>query len=125
MARLQRLIVRANSVPLTNQLGDGQVADGAMLLNGVVSALYSKSLWTDLKTGLAGAFAGNGTVLVELANLLLERSPNGTYANLADADTSISCRTGPGRGRWRRGRRRPRPPRGRPRCSVRPSCGAA
>ena len=91
VARLQGLIVRANSVPLTNQLGDGQVADGAMLLNGVVSALYSKSLWTDLKTGLAGAFAGNGTVLVELANLLLERNPNGTYANLADADTSISC----------------------------------
>ncbi len=45
----------------------------------------------DLKTGLANAFAGNGTVLVQLANLLLERNPNGTYANLADADTSISC----------------------------------
>ena len=91
VARLQGLIVRANSAPLANQLGDGQVADGAMLLNGVASALYSKSFWTDLKTGLAGAFAGNGTVLVELANLLMERNPNGTYANLADADTSISC----------------------------------
>ena len=91
MARLQGLIVRANSAPLGNQLNDGQVADGAMLLNGVASALYSKSFWPDLKTGLAGAFAGNGTVLVELANLLIERNPNGTYANLADADTSISC----------------------------------
>lgn len=91
VARLQGLIVRANSVPLANQLGDGQVADGAMLLNGVASALYSKSFWTDLKVGLADAFAGNGTVLVELANLLMERNPNGTYANLADADTSISC----------------------------------
>jgi pimeloyl-ACP methyl ester carboxylesterase len=91
VARLEGLVVRANSVPLANKLGDGQLADGAMLLNGVAAALYSKSFWTDLKTGLTGAFAGDGTVLVELANLLLERNPNGTYANLVDADTSISC----------------------------------
>ncbi len=91
VARLQGLIVRANSVPLGNELNDGQVADGAMLLNGVAAALYSKSYWTDLKAGLTGAFAGDGTVLVELANLLMERNPNGTYTNLADADTSISC----------------------------------
>ena len=91
VARLQSLIVRANSTPLANHLGDGQLADGAMLLTGVASALYSKSFWIDLKTGLAGAFAGDGTVLVQLANLLMERNPNGTYANLADADTSISC----------------------------------
>ncbi len=39
VARLQGLIVRANSVPLGNQLNDGQVADGAMLLNGVAAAI--------------------------------------------------------------------------------------
>ncbi len=90
-ARLYALVVRANSVPLASRLGTGQVADGALLLNGVAAALYSKSTWTDLKTGLAEAFAGDGTVLVQLANLLLERNPNGSYANLVDADTSISC----------------------------------
>jgi hypothetical protein len=91
MARLRALVVRANSVPLANKLGDGQVADGSMLLNGVAAALYSKSYWPDLKTGLAGAFAGNGTVLVQLSNLLYGRNPNGTYDNLADADTAIGC----------------------------------
>jgi len=91
MEKLQTLIVRANSVPLANKLRDGQVADGAMLLSGVAAALYSKSAWPDLKTGLSGAFAGDGTVLVQLANLLYERNPDGTYANLADADISISC----------------------------------
>ncbi len=91
VAKLQGLVARANSVPLANQLGDGQLADGAMLVNGVAAALYSKSYWTDLKTGLTDAFAGNGTVLVQLANLLVDRNPNGTYANLVDADTSISC----------------------------------
>lgn len=91
VARLEALIVRANSVPLANKLGNGQVADGAMLLNGVIAALYSKSTWPDLKTGLARAFGGDGTVLIQLSNLLYERNPDGTYSNLADADISISC----------------------------------
>jgi pimeloyl-ACP methyl ester carboxylesterase len=90
-ARLQAMIVRANSTPLSNGLGTGQVADGALLLNGVAAALYSKSTWPALKDGLVNAFNGNGTVLVQLANLLLERNPDGTYANLVDADTAISC----------------------------------
>jgi pimeloyl-ACP methyl ester carboxylesterase len=91
VAKVQGLISRANSVPLANHLGDGQVADGAMLLNGVAAALYSKSFWPDLRTALAGAFTGDGTDLVDLANFLYERNPNGTYSNLADADTVISC----------------------------------
>jgi pimeloyl-ACP methyl ester carboxylesterase len=91
IAKTQALITRANATPLAAQLGDGQVADGAMLLNGIAAALYSTSYWPDLKIGLTEAFAGNGTVLVELANLLYERNPNGTYSNLADADIAISC----------------------------------
>jgi pimeloyl-ACP methyl ester carboxylesterase len=91
VAVVQGLITRATATPLANQLNDGQVADGAMLLGGVAAALYSTSYWPDLRTGLADAFAGNGTVMVELANLLFERNPNGSYSNLADADTSISC----------------------------------
>jgi pimeloyl-ACP methyl ester carboxylesterase len=89
--RLQALIVRADSAPLASHPGTGQVADGAMLLNGVASALYSRSFWPDLKTGLADAFSGDGSVLLQLADLLLERNPNGTYSNLVDADTAISC----------------------------------
>jgi pimeloyl-ACP methyl ester carboxylesterase len=91
VAKTKALITRANVTPLASPLGDGQVADGAMLLNGIAGALYSTSYWPDLKIGLTEAFAGNGTVLVELANLLYERNPNGTYTNLADADTAISC----------------------------------
>jgi pimeloyl-ACP methyl ester carboxylesterase len=89
--KVKALIVRANSRPLTSRLGNGQVADGAMLLNGVASALYSRAFWPELKTGLADAFGGDGSVLLQLADLLLERNPNGTYANLVDADTAISC----------------------------------
>lgn len=89
--RLKALVVRSNSRPLASHLGTGQVADGAMLLNGVASALYSRSFWPDLKIGLADATRGDGSVLLQLADLLVERNPNGTYANLVDADTAISC----------------------------------
>ena len=91
VAVVQGLVSRATATPLANQLNDGQVADGAIVLGGVASALYSTYYWPDLRTGLTNALAGDGTVMVELANLLFERNPNGTYSNLADADTAISC----------------------------------
>jgi pimeloyl-ACP methyl ester carboxylesterase len=89
--QVQALLTSATRMPLRNDLGDGQVADGSLLLNGIASALYSKAFWPVLETGLQDAFAGNGTVLVELANVLVERSSNGTYSNLADVDTAVNC----------------------------------
>jgi pimeloyl-ACP methyl ester carboxylesterase len=91
VAKAQALINRANSVPLANRLGDGQVADGAMLLNGIVAALYSESYWPILRTALSEAFAGDGTDLVELGNQLYGRNSNGTYSNLPSAITAIDC----------------------------------
>ena len=122
--QLEALIVRANSRPLSQELGTGQVASGALLLNGVAAALYSKSTWPDLKDALVNAFNGDGTVLVQLANLLLERNADGTYANLVDANTAISCVDRPWPRSLAAGRRRRRRPNGRRRCSARRSCGA-
>ena len=70
---------------------EGSVADGAMLLYGVADALYSRSSWPILKVALASAFTGDGTGLVELANQLYGRNPNGTYSTLANAVTAIDC----------------------------------
>ena len=91
VARTGTLIAGASTTPLANHLGDDQVVDGAMLVNGIAAALYSKGTWNDLKIALTSAFAGDGTELLELANYLLERNSNGTYSDLADADTAISC----------------------------------
>jgi pimeloyl-ACP methyl ester carboxylesterase len=90
-AKVEALITRANSAPLASRLDDGQVADGAMLLYGVADALYSRSSWPILKAALASAFTGDGTGLVELANQLYGRNPNGTYSTLANAVTAIDC----------------------------------
>jgi pimeloyl-ACP methyl ester carboxylesterase len=90
IARLQGLLRQTASKPLASQIA-GQPANDAMLLNGVASALYSKSFWQYLRAGLTGAFAGNGTLLVELADALFERGPNGQYSNLMDVNTAVNC----------------------------------
>jgi pimeloyl-ACP methyl ester carboxylesterase len=90
LARIQSLLARATAHPLANDL-DAQPANGAMLLNGIATALYSRAYWGTLRSALGAAFGGNGTVLVELANALFERSSSGHYSNLADAETAVDC----------------------------------
>jgi pimeloyl-ACP methyl ester carboxylesterase len=90
IGRLQALLNRAAVHPLTSQIA-GQPANGAMLLGGVAFALYDKAFWKYLREGLAAAFAGNGTLMVELADALAERSPSGHYSNLLAAETAVDC----------------------------------
>ena len=90
IGKLQGLLDRTASKPLVS-LVPGQPASAPLLLLGVAAALYTKSYWQYLRAGLTGAFAGNGSLLVELADLLVERSANGTYSNLVDAETAVDC----------------------------------
>ena len=90
LARIQGLVSRATAHPLRNDL-DSQPADGAMLLNGIATALYSQGYWPTLREALTSAFRGDGTVAVELANALYERNGSGQYSNLADANTAVDC----------------------------------
>jgi pimeloyl-ACP methyl ester carboxylesterase len=90
-AKVAGLLSAATAHPLTNLLGDGQPANGAMLETGIEAALYERPEWPLLKSALSGAFGGDGTILLEIADSLLERNPNGTYSNLADAELSVDC----------------------------------
>jgi pimeloyl-ACP methyl ester carboxylesterase len=91
IAKLQAMLNRAGRTPLANDLGDGRPADAALLLEGVGAALYSTSFWPTLRTALQNAFGGDGTVLIELADILLERNSSGSYSNLADANMAVNC----------------------------------
>jgi pimeloyl-ACP methyl ester carboxylesterase len=91
VARVASLLAAANLHPLSNLLSDGQPANGAMLLTGIASGLYVRQEWPLLKGALSNAFSGDGTILVELADSLMQRSPNGTYSNLSDAELSVDC----------------------------------
>ncbi|HEY6791144.1 MAG TPA: alpha/beta hydrolase [Trebonia sp.] len=90
-AKVAGLIAAANARPLVNQYSK-QPADGAMVLLGIAAAMYTKTAWPYLRDALADALSDqDGTVLVELADSLEERNPNGTYSNLADVGTAVDC----------------------------------
>lgn len=91
LARLQALVNKANQTPLANDLGDGRAADGALLVTGIAAGLYSKGYWPTLRSALTDAFGGDGTLLLELADLLTGRNANGTYSDMDDANTAINC----------------------------------
>jgi pimeloyl-ACP methyl ester carboxylesterase len=91
-ARVSALLARADKAPLRNLLSDGQPANGAMLLTGIAAALYLRQEWPLLESALSAAItADDGSVLVELANSLDGRNPNGTYSNLSDVELSVDC----------------------------------
>jgi pimeloyl-ACP methyl ester carboxylesterase len=90
IGRLQGLLNRSASKPLVSMI-PGQPATSPLLLEGVVAALYLKSFWQYLRAGLAEAFAGNGSLLVELGDLEVERNSSGQYSNLVDAETAVDC----------------------------------
>ena len=74
IARVQAMLNQAAAKPLQSQI-TGQPGDAALLLNGVASALYSKSYWPYLRLGLTAAFEGNGSVLVELGDAARRAEP--------------------------------------------------
>ena len=89
-ARLQALLNGAARKPLTSQVS-GQPGAAPLLLNGIAAALYSKSYWPYLREGLTAAMAGNGSILVELSDLLVERNQHGQYSNLTEAEAAVDC----------------------------------
>jgi pimeloyl-ACP methyl ester carboxylesterase len=91
ISKVSGLLAAAKAHPLS-ELGGSQPANGAMLLLGIASALYSRSTWPILRDALSQAFRyGDGTLLVELADSLVGRNPNGTYSNLSDVGTAVDC----------------------------------
>jgi pimeloyl-ACP methyl ester carboxylesterase len=90
IARVQSMLNQAAVKPLASQIA-GQPGGSALLLNGVAAALYSKSFWPYLRLGLTAAFEGNGSVLVALGDVLVERDRSGHYSNLTAAELAVDC----------------------------------
>lgn len=65
------------------------------VLYGVAAALYEPQSWPGLGQALAEAARGNGTGLLGLYDSYVERNPNGTYGNLMEANSAISCEDQP------------------------------
>lgn len=58
---------------------------------GVVQALYSEQLWENLNSGLNGLKQNDGSALMQLADIYLERDADGTYSTTQDVFTAVRC----------------------------------
>jgi pimeloyl-ACP methyl ester carboxylesterase len=86
------LVKRANETPLKSSNSDeDRTATGSIVLTGVLSALYSQSHWPELGQALIDAKGGDAKGLFKLADSYNQRSPDGHYSNIADANTTINC----------------------------------
>ncbi len=57
--------------------------------------LYSTVSWLSLDQALARATEGDGTLLLQLFDGYVERSPNGQYSNLFEANAAVNCLDAP------------------------------
>jgi pimeloyl-ACP methyl ester carboxylesterase len=94
-ASAARIVAAARRSPLTT--GSGRRLTEGLAVTGVLSALYSKDLWPALARALISAVRGDGSGLLALADRYNERSPDGSYTNIQDANDTISCNDTPRR----------------------------
>jgi pimeloyl-ACP methyl ester carboxylesterase len=92
---VEELTAKADANPIPNS-ADSRTATSAIVLTGVISALYSSDQWPALGNALKSALNGDSNGLFTLADNYNERNADGTYAtNIYEANTAISCNDSP------------------------------
>jgi pimeloyl-ACP methyl ester carboxylesterase len=92
LTRLARLFAQTSRRPLKNNLGDGRIVDEPLVELGVAAALYNKQTWPVLRLALKSAIEqDDGTTLLRLGDLLVERNKDGSYSNQSEANMAINC----------------------------------
>jgi pimeloyl-ACP methyl ester carboxylesterase len=71
--------------------GNGRPLGYSDALTGTQMALYSPTLWRQLREGLSELVSQKGDALLDLADQYLERDPQGHYSNSTDALIAINC----------------------------------
>ncbi len=72
-------------------LPDRPAVGESVLQTAIITALYSEDLWPALAEGIALGLAGDGSVLVQLADAYTQRRPDGTWGNELEASSVIQC----------------------------------
>lgn len=83
------IVKKAGAAPLAT--GESRRLTSSLAITGVLEALYSRSDWPNLAAALSTALKGDGKGLLSLADQYNQRQPNGSYTNIMDANTTISC----------------------------------
>jgi pimeloyl-ACP methyl ester carboxylesterase len=90
LAQVKAVLDRARRSPLPT--GTDRPLTGALAFSGIALPLYDESSWSYLTAGLGAALDGDGSVLLQLADLYYDRAADGSYAtNSTQAFWSIGC----------------------------------
>jgi hypothetical protein len=85
------LMERIRRTPL--EAGEGRKVTAGLAVTGVIATLYDKANgWPTLAMALQSAQDGDGSVLLELADLYSERDGKGMFSNLQEANLAVTCR---------------------------------
>jgi pimeloyl-ACP methyl ester carboxylesterase len=84
------LVERADSSPLRTD-DPKRTLTQSLMGTGIGQALYATQLWPQLAIGLTNAMNGDGTDLLKLADMYLERDRKGRYGQTIDANPAIFC----------------------------------
>ena len=91
-AAFSALMARIDQSPLPAlRSGDPRPVGPGEALTAVAAAMYDQTSWPILAQGLALAQAGDGSILLALADAYDQRSPNGTFSNISAANTAVTC----------------------------------
>lgn len=87
---LDALLASVEAAPITVPTADRPLGPGEANL-GVSFGLYSRSYWPMLTAAITNALAGNGALLLYMADAYLQREPDGSYPGSNDVYIAVSC----------------------------------
>ncbi|MFE3198574.1 alpha/beta hydrolase [Embleya sp. NPDC059237] len=93
LAKIRGLLQQLDARPLP---GDAtRRVTESIATTGILSPLYSKDQWPDLRRALDAALRGDGQRLLDLNDQYYERGADGRYSNLMSANAAVNCLDAP------------------------------
>jgi pimeloyl-ACP methyl ester carboxylesterase len=89
-AAIQEVLRRADQAPIPAPSRDRPAGPGEAL-TGILQAMYTDFLWPSLARALNSALAGDGSGLVSLTDMYLQRRGDGSYGNLIESNLAVNC----------------------------------
>lgn len=90
MAGIDELIKRAEAAPIPAPGADRAAGPGEVY-NALSGAMYTEAYYPVLTRAINAGLGGNGTQLVNLADLLWQRNSDGSYPNLFEVLYAVNC----------------------------------
>ncbi|TDD79437.1 alpha/beta fold hydrolase [Actinomadura rubrisoli] len=91
IAKMTSFLAQTDKRPLANTRDTRKVTE-ALAVMGIATALYLKEYWPVLRQALTQAIQkSDGTLLLTLADQMVERKPDGSYSNQTDANMAVNC----------------------------------